>query len=285
MSTPPTTGAPSAAPLDAAAEAERILRALESGPPVARAVVVAGPREGQGWLIEATQTWALTPGAPPVPPAPLLAWARERLATPSSPAMASLPEVGDVYLETFTPPPDLVIVGAGHIAVPLAHLGALLGYRVTVLDDRPEFARRDRFPDAAEVRRIDWSDPWAEVPIRATSHIVLVTRGHRYDYDALRALLARAERPAYIGMIGSRRRVRATFAALLAEGVAPERLAEVYAPIGLDIGAETPAEIAVAVAAELVRVRRGGTGQSLRDRERVLARFFRPGRGGRQPLE
>ncbi|HEX2205756.1 MAG TPA: XdhC family protein, partial [Longimicrobium sp.] len=179
-----------------------------------------------------------------------------------------------VYLEPHRPPPELVIVGAGHIARPLCRVGALLGFTVRVLDDRPEFATRERFPEAAEVRRADFADPFRGVPVGAGTHLVLVTRGHKYDFEALRDLLRRPESPAYVGMVGSRRRVRAALEQLVREGIAPERLAAVHAPIGLDIGAETPEEIAVAIAAEIVRVRRGGTGRPLRETERVMERWI-----------
>jgi xanthine dehydrogenase accessory factor len=183
----------------------------------------------------------------------------------------------DVYLEPHHPPPALVIVGAGHVARPLCTLGALLGFRVTVLDDRPEFATRERFPEAAEVRRADFSDPFRGVEIGPRSWLVLVTRGHRYDFEALREVLRRPAAPAYVGMIGSRRRTRAALDALARDGIPHERLRAVHAPIGLDVGAETPEEIAVAVAAELVQVRRGGSGRPLRDVERVAERWVRPG--------
>jgi len=104
--------------------------------------------------------------------------------------------------------------------------------------------------------------------------VVLVTRGHKYDFEALRELLARDVAPSYIGMVGSRRRVRACFEQLAAEGASPEVLARVHAPIGLDIGAETPAEIAICIAAELVQSRRGGTGAPLREKERVVERWI-----------
>ena len=184
------------------------------------------------------------------------------------------------YLELQRPAQELVIVGAGHVAQPLAELGALLGMAVTVLDDRPEFATRERFPRDARVLRVDFGDPFATVRLHAGTHLVLVTRGHRYDFEALTRLLAMDPEPAYVGMIGSRRRVRATFTKLLEEGVDPERLARVRAPIGLDLGAQTPAEIAVAVAAEIVLLRRGGSGDPLREVEGVLERFF-PHRAGR----
>ena len=182
----------------------------------------------------------------------------------------------EVYLESHRPRQELIIVGAGHIAQPLATLGALLDFTVTVLDDRPEFATRERFPEAARVRTIDFDDPLAGVDIHGGSHFVLVTRGHKYDYECLRRLLTRHHEvsPAYIGMIGSRRRVRATFIQLEAEGIALEVIARVRAPVGLDIGAQTPAEIAVSVAGEMILGRRGGTGVPLHGRERIVERFL-----------
>ena len=171
------------------------------------------------------------------------------------------------------------MVGAGHIAQPMAHLGALLGYRVTVLDDRPDFATRERFPDAHRLVRADFSDPFAEVPIHDRSHLLLVTRGHKYDYECLVRALRADPAPAYIGMIGSRRRVRATYVQLIEEGIDRALIDRIFAPVGLDIGAETPEEIAVAVAAELVMLNRGGSGGSLKDVERIVERFFKPGTG------
>jgi len=183
-----------------------------------------------------------------------------------------------VYLEVHHPEPELVVVGAGHIAQPLCTVGDLIGFRVRVLDDRPDFATRERFPEAEHVQEVDFSDPFASVPVHPLTHLVLVTRGHKYDYECLRRVLRVDPAPAYIGMIGSRRRVRATYAQLLEEGVSRERVARVHAPVGLDVGAETPAEIAVAVMAEIVLRWRGGTGEPLREKERVLERFFPPGR-------
>ena len=184
------------------------------------------------------------------------------------------PEGDELYLEIRRPIRELVVVGAGHIAQPMAHLGALLGYRVTVLDDRPDFATRERFPDADRLVRADFADPFADVAIHDRSYLLLVTRGHKYDYECLVRALQADPPPAYIGMIGSRRRVRATFVQLLEEGLDRALLKRIHAPVGLDIGAETPEEIAVSVAAELVMLDRGGTGASLRGVERVAERFF-----------
>ncbi len=172
------------------------------------------------------------------------------------------------------PVQELVVVGAGHIAQPMAHLGALLGFKVSVLDDRPDFATRERFPDAERLIKADFDDPFADVPLHSRSHILLVTSGHKYDYECLVRALRADPPPAYIGMIGSRRRVRATYVQLLDEGIGRELIDRIHAPVGLDVGAETPEEIAVAVAAELVMLRRGGTGIPLKDVERIAERFF-----------
>lgn len=199
------------------------------------------------------------------------------LATPDESAWTVESDDGatTLYAESHRAPARLFVVGAGHIAVPLARLGALLGFPVVVLDDREGFATADRFPDAARVERLDFDDPFANVTPAAADFVVLVTRAHKYDYDCLRALLNGDVRPRYIGMVGSRRRVRAAFRALLDAGMPADRVAAVHAPIGVDIGADTPAEIAVSIAAELVAVRRGVTaGGSLRDQERIVARFL-----------
>jgi xanthine dehydrogenase accessory factor len=183
----------------------------------------------------------------------------------------------ELYLEVRRPVQEMIIVGAGHIAQPLSHMGALLGFRVSVLDDRPDFATGERFPDAEHVFQADFDDPFRDARLHEHSHVLLVTRGHKYDYACLVRALRVDPPPAYIGMIGSRRRVRATYVQLLDEGFDREQLDRIHAPVGLDIGAETPAEIAVSVVAELVKIRRGGTGASLQAVERVAERFFPDG--------
>ncbi len=186
----------------------------------------------------------------------------------------------ELYVEIRRPVQELIVVGAGHIAQPLSHMGAVLGYRVLVLDDRPDFATRERFPDAQRVLQVDFDDPFADVALHERSHLVLVTRGHKYDYDCLVRALRTDPPPGYIGMIGSRRRVRATYVQLLEDGIDRTLLDRIHAPVGLDVGAETPEEIAVAVAAELVQVRRGGTGAPLKNVERITERFFSDEDGG-----
>ena len=159
-----------------------------------------------------------------------------------------------VFVEALAPAPELVIVGAGHIALPLAQLGTLLDFEVTVLDDRSAFASRERFPEAETVLVGPVEVVLAARPIGPSTYLVLVPRGHQHDEAALRAVIA--SDAAYIGMIGSRRRVKEVFRHLEAAGVPADLISRVHAPIGLRIGAETPSEIAVAIAAELVQVRR-----------------------------
>jgi xanthine dehydrogenase accessory factor len=168
-----------------------------------------------------------------------------------------------VYYELALPRPRLVLVGAGHIAVPTAQVARLLDFDVTVIDDRPSFANRNRFPTADEIVVDDFETALEGVSITPTTYVVLVTRGHVHDVRALRRVI---DSPAaYIGMIGSRRRVFAVFKLLHAEGVAVERLLRVHAPIGLDIKTETPGEIAVSIGAELLKARRGGGAASFSD--------------------
>lgn len=164
----------------------------------------------------------------------------------------------EVFVEVQQRPPRLLIVGAGHIAVPLCELGALCDFSVIVIDDRPQFANRDRFPAADEVIAADIRQTVSALATDPESYVVLVTRGHSLDVECLTTIL---DRPlAYIGMIGSKRRVRAVFDLLEREqGIARAPLERVHAPIGLAIGAETPAEIAVSIMAEIIAVRRSGS--------------------------
>ncbi len=170
----------------------------------------------------------------------------------------------EVFVEVLGRPPTLLIVGAGHIAQPLAEMGARCDFRVVVLDDRPQFANRERFPTADEIIVAPFHEALRRFDFDLDTYVVLVTRGHRHDVEALLQII---DKPlAYIGMIGSRRRIKGVFQLLKEQRqLSDEQLARVYAPVGLDIGAETPAEIAVAIMAEIILVRRGGTGRPLSD--------------------
>lgn len=180
-----------------------------------------------------------------------------------------------LYAEALRARERLIVVGAGHIGVQLARLAAGIDFDVLVLDDREDFASDERFPAGITVARVDFArDPFSGVVIDRLTYLALVTRGHSWDYDCLRRLLDAPVAPRYIGMIGSRRRVRAAFGALLDSGVPRDRLASIHAPIGIEIGAETPGEIAISIMAELILVRRGATVETLTDKERVLERLL-----------
>ncbi len=155
----------------------------------------------------------------------------------------------------------LIIVGAGHIAQPLCEIGHLLGFRTVVIDDRWAFANRERFPRATDIRVGAFEETLNSLDINEHSYVVVVTRGHVWDEASVKAVLRR--NPAYVGMIGSKRRAKTTLERLQEQGYRPEELSRIHTPLGLDIAAETPAEIAVAISAELIRARRGGSLETL----------------------
>jgi xanthine dehydrogenase accessory factor len=161
----------------------------------------------------------------------------------------------EVFIEPIEPAPAVYVIGAGHVGWYLGQFAHEAGFLVHVVDDREAFANRERFPNAAEVVVDDIPTWLAAAALPASAYVVIVTRGHRHDLDALRAVVGRDLR--YVGLIGSRAKVARVYEALLAEGVEPARFEGVHAPIGLDIGAVTPQEIAVSILAELIAVRRG----------------------------
>lgn len=163
----------------------------------------------------------------------------------------------EVFIEPIEPSPAVYVIGAGHVGYYLAKFAHEAGFLVHVVDDREAFANRERFPTAAEVVVEDVPAWLAAATLPPSSYVVIVTRGHRHDLDALRAVVQRDLR--YVGLIGSRAKVARVYEQLAEEGVDPERFAHVHAPIGLDLGAVTPQEIAVSILAELIAVRRGRT--------------------------
>lgn len=159
-----------------------------------------------------------------------------------------------------------LILGAGHISQPLTSLLTLLGYAVTVVDDRPDFANQARFPEAEQVVCREFGQALSELTLSGFGAIIVVTRGHRSDMECLRAVI---DQPAgYVGMIGSQGRVALVRKAMAEAGVDAEALKRLRAPIGLNIGAETPAEIALSIAAEIVAVDREADCRPLSDRWR-----------------
>lgn len=181
--------------------------------------------------------------------------------TASSSGEIDLQAFGQVRLlfEISRPPLELIVCGGGHVGQAVAIAGRFLDFNVTVIDDRADFASREKFPDE-RIRLIadDFVAALRSLRITPATHIVIVTRGHRHDEICLQEVIGSPAR--YIGMIGSRRRTTTIRERLKREGVAPELLRQVHAPIGLDINALTPEEIALAILAEIVLVRRGGSG-------------------------
>jgi xanthine dehydrogenase accessory factor len=181
----------------------------------------------------------------------------------------------EIFIEPFVPDPVLLIAGAGHIAAPLASLAHLMNFSVSVTDDRASFANRERFPTAKQLLVGDIEASLKNYPITPRTHIVLVTRAHAHDVQGLRAII---DSPAaYIGMIGSQRRVWAVFKLLHEEGVPAEKLGRVRAPIGLDLGGSTPEEIALSIMAEIIQLRHGGSGIAMSEplRDRYMERLRR----------
>src|SRR3954471_2597632 len=160
-----------------------------------------------------------------------------------------------VHIAPIEPSPELDVVGAGHVGYHLANLAHEVGFRVHVVDDREKFASAERFPNAAEVVTEDIPTWIARTPLPPHAYVVIVTRGHTNDLEALRALAPRDLR--YLGLIGSRAKVARIYEALSADDTPAALLARVHAPIGLDIGAVTPQEIAVSILAELIAVKHG----------------------------
>src|SRR5437762_4112902 len=160
----------------------------------------------------------------------------------------------DIFVEPILPPAALYIFGAGHVSVNLYKVARNAGFDLTIVDDRASYANRERFPEAKQVIAEDFEQAMARITPNEASYIVIVTRGHRDDMRVLRWAIQTPAR--YIGMIGSKRKTIAIFRELTKEGIAPQLFERVHAPVGLDIGAITPEEIAVAIAAELIATRR-----------------------------
>jgi xanthine dehydrogenase accessory factor len=168
----------------------------------------------------------------------------------------------EVFVEPILPPPMLVVIGAGHVGKAVAHLAKWLGFRVAVSDDRTEFCNKESIPDGDFFYPCSMKDLPAHMTIDRRTFLVLTTRGSSVDADGMPALLAT---PApYIGVIGSRRRWATTVKQLKAEGVAAEAIARVHSPMGLELHAETPEEIAVSILAEVLMIRDKGTGKPMK---------------------
>jgi len=189
----------------------------------------------------------------------------------------------EVFLEVFRRAPRLLIFGGGHIALPLARMGKDIGMRVAVVDDRPEFANPERFPNVDEIHAAEGGYARTDVPLEHDDFVVIVTRCHQTDEACLRSVLREDREPAFTGVVASRRKAKVLLARLAQEGFPRERLEEIRTPIGVDIGAETPEEIAVSILAEVLAVKSGRAAGFLSEETRVpenvtVQRMPRPAR-------
>ncbi len=188
--------------------------------------------------------------------------------TESGLSLRTLSGATSIYIEVVESKPVFIIVGAGHIGRCLAKLADFLDFHVVVVDDREDFANEERLPEADEVICDDYEAALGHYEMNANTFVVMVTRGHKQDEVSLRCCLGRGA--GYLGMIGSKRRTATVIEHLRDEGFDAAELARIHTPIGLDIGAETPEEIAVSIMAEVIMQRRGGTGQTMYHRPAKL---------------
>jgi xanthine dehydrogenase accessory factor len=163
-----------------------------------------------------------------------------------------------VFVEPVVPQPRAIIFGGGHISKSLSKVATICGFATEIVDNREQFANRERFPDAAEVHAAEYEEVFPQLIVNSSTYIVIVTRGHRDDMRVLR--WAATTQPRYLAMIGSRRKTIAIIKELEKEGIPRDAFEHLHAPMGLDIGAITPEEIAVSVVAEMVAVRRNADG-------------------------
>ncbi len=174
----------------------------------------------------------------------------------------------ECYIEAYTTPPTLVLIGGGHVSKAIAPIAKSVGFRIFVFDDREQFANPERFPEADLTLVGDYRDGFGKLPVNANSFVVVATRGHQFDDAAVSGAL---RTPAsYVGLLGSKRKTILIFEELIRNGYDPDELRRINAPIGLDIGGRTPEEIAISVMSEIIAFRLGGTGGSMKLQERLL---------------
>src|SRR5215470_9986458 len=162
----------------------------------------------------------------------------------------------EIFVEPILPTPKMVIFGAGHIATQVSKIAAIAGFRTTIVDNRPVYANTERFPEAEAIFSESFEQAFEQIVPNENTYVVIVTRGHQEDQNVLRWAVQTNAR--YVGMIGSKRKIRSIADQLETEGISRDRLERIYMPIGLDIGAVLPEEIAVAIVAEVTHVRRAG---------------------------
>ena len=171
----------------------------------------------------------------------------------------------EYFIEAYTPPPQLVLCGGGHVSKAIAPLAKTVGFRVFVTDDREEFANKDRFPEADILVALKPEEALPQLPINPNTFVVIATRGHRYDNVALAAAVKTPAK--YVGLLGSKRKTILIYEDLIRSGVPMERVKEIRSPVGLDVRGRTPEEIAVSIMAEVLMFRLGGTGLPMKIEE------------------
>jgi len=243
---------------------EHVLEATEGRDPLAVVTVLDGEEAGTRLLVAAGEVVGALAHAPLTAAAVSLG---RRALQREAPELEVVDGVR-LYAEPFGPPPALIVVGAGHVGKALAGLAHGLGVSVTVVDDRSEYASRERFPEADRVVAGPVGEALGWLPIGPATAIVVAMRNQDLDYEATAAALRTPAR--YVGLMGARRKAILVTERLVADGFPIERIRALRAPIGLDIGARAPEEIAVSILSEWLMVRQGGTGSPLRLDEQLF---------------
>ncbi len=250
--------------------AEEMVSAYKGGPPVSLATVVSVPEDkkhlGAQLLIREDGSTSGSLGDSDLEQRAIEV--SRRIANVGGNEFLEAEDGTQVYVEGFTTPPALVIMGGGHIGRAVYNLALTLGFRVFIVDDRPEFANKERFPQATQTVVAEFDKALDSLTLNFNTFILVATRGHRFDDMAT---LAAVKTPArYIGLLGSKRKNLLIFRDLLKAGIPLQRIKEIHAPVGLDIGALTPEELAVSIMAEMVMCLRGGKGGAMKMDDKKL---------------
>ena len=250
---------------------DEIMNAYESGNPVSVATLVKASsdrgRSGAKLLLREDGSTQGSLGDPELDT--LALEASKRVADLGNNEHIMTHDGVEIFVEGFTTPPTLVLMGGGHVSKATYALGLMLGFRIYVVDDRPQFAKKERFPEAEDTIVVpDYTKGLDQIPINANTNIVVATRGHWFDDLALEAAVNTPAK--YVGLLGSKRKTILIYQRLVQLGIPPERLKDVHAPVGLDIGALTPEELAVSIMSEIIMRRHGGSGGSMRMDEKYF---------------
>lgn len=178
----------------------------------------------------------------------------------------------EYFIEGYTSPPKLILVGGGHVSKAISSMADKLGFHVYITDDRSEFANNERFPEAKETIAMKPAQALDQIHITKNSFIVVATRGHKYDSDALAA--AAKTSASYVGLLGSKRKIILIYEALVRMGLPKDRIKDLRAPIGLDINARTPDEIAISIMSEILMFQLGGSGANMKLEDKLIEKIF-----------